>query len=644
MSRPDTHARRARRWPLRIVQASPLPALALFLLVWFTLPSYLSSALLDTVSQQGGDGAMTPEMRASFVDDYATLAAATGVDLWGSDTSFETRAVESWRLMYDRGSEYVTTSTVTSLPFAATDPVFAPLVAWEEKSGATVWAWTVLAAPKPAVVASATMDAPSLAALEEQVLMIRQGNDPTVYQPTDVLDYLWTGGVGYGIRRPLDPQDYDTSTAFGGGSDDYYSSEFAIWAGGETWRAFVLRSGNAEEYSGPGGIPELEGVDPRSDGYAAMVAEIAKRDELNIWVLGPLRSQAVPLRVPEGPSLADATTLGASVWPDFYASNAGRGIAPIRELSAEQQRLAGGAAASMGVYSIFNSNVGFDVSYGPDELAPQSVAYLTVFDEMPGGAPTAADRVWLKWQRFVAGWFPWLVGGSLGLFALSLVASPVAFAFERRQVARERLAQEMARMQRDAHDKVYNRLSALSKRVSSAGEGAAGDAAASFSAIADDIRDTVSELQQILGSEVEHTDSTLTTLPLEAQVAAVCRAQAARLGVEVTCEVEPELPDAPAVLGWDLQCILEELITNAVRHGGASLVHATLLTAGGSEGALELTVTDDGRGSSVLTTADAPEGSTGLRGIERRLTAHAGTIRIAAGDSGTVVVVTAKSA
>jgi len=642
MSSPDTHARRGRRWPLRIAQASPLPAFLLFLLVWFTLPAYLTSALVGAISQQGAEGAMTPELRASFVDEYSTFTVGNALDLWGSDTSFETRAVESWRLMFDRGSEFVTTDTVTPLPLADTDPAFAPLVAWEGKSGARVWAWTVLAAPKPAVVASATMDSASFAALEEQVLMLRQGNDPAVYQPTDVLDYLWTDGVGYGIRRPLDPQHYDTSTAFGGGSDNYYSSEFTIWAGGETWRAFVLRSGNAEEYQGSGSIPELEGVDPRSEGYAEKVAEIARRDELNIWVLGPMRSEAVPLRVPKGASLAEAQELGASVWPDFYTSNSGRGIAPIRQLSAEEQRLAGGAAASIGVYSIFNSNVGFDVSYGLDELAPQSVAYLTVFDEMPGGAPTAADRAWLEWQRFVAGWFPWLVGGTLGLFALSLVASPVAFALERRQVARERLAQEMARMQRDAHDKVYNRLSALSKRVSSAGEGAAGDAAASFGVIAEDIRDTVSELQQILGSEVEHTDSTLTTLPLEAQVAAVCRAQAARLGVEVTCEVEPELQDVSAALGWDLQCILEELITNAVRHGAASRISVTLLRAAARDGALELKVIDNGIGSSVLATADAPEGSTGLRGIERRLGAHHGTLRITTGDTGTAVVVTVR--
>ena len=70
----------------------------------------------------------------------------------------------------------------------------------------------------------------------------------------------------------------------------------------------------------------------------------------------------------------------------------------------------------------------------------------------------------------VSGWFPFVLGGAVALLAITLVVSPAAFVYERRLIARERVQEEMARMRRDAHDKVYNRLSALSKRVAAAGD------------------------------------------------------------------------------------------------------------------------------------------------------------------------------
>jgi len=193
-------------------------------------------------------------------------------------------------------------------------------------------------------------------------------------------------------------------------------------------------------------------------------------------------------------------------------------------------------------------------------------------------------------------------------------------------------------MHRDAHDKVYNRLSALSKRVAEVGDSAVNGTAGSLGAIAEDIRTTVGELQEILGDDVEHTASALATVPPGDQLSAVCAAQAARLGVQVECTVAPDLGAIAPQLGWDLQCIIEEAITNAVRHGGAMNVTVGVepLVSGG----LTLTVADDGSGSPVLDAASAPEGSTGLKGIQRRVERHAGTVSLKNSDTGTTLMVT----
>ena len=85
------------------------------------------------------------------------------------------------------------------------------------------------------------------------------------------------------------------------------------------------------------------------------------------------------------------------------------------------------------------------------------------------------------------------------------------------------------------------------------------------------------------------------------------------------------LPDVDARLGWDLQCIAEEAITNAVRHGGATRVQVTVAVAGAQ---LEMAVADNGSGSTVRSPDDAPAGSTGLHGATERLARWSGTLSI----------------
>ncbi len=335
----------------------------------------------------------------------------------------------------------------------------------------------------------------------------------------------------------------------------------------------------------------------------------------------------------------EAARLGAAVWPS-YGIQRPELTSPIRTLDASLAALAGGPIATMQVTSVnstdyFSTSGGVTGSFGKKDVAPQAVAFLAVWNSAPA-APGPLESAWMRWQRFVVGWFPFLLGGAVAFLGLTLVASPTAFVYERRLVARERIREEMARMRRDVHDRVYNRLSALSKRVAATGDDLNADNAAALATIAEDIRSTVGDLQEILGDEVRHTNSALTSVPLSEQIASVCAAQAARLGVAIACEADDSLPEVDALLGWDLQCITEEAITNAVRHGAATHVGVRLTLA---DSLLELSVTDNGGGTTVRCAAEAPDGSTGLRGVADRLARRGGELRLLAGEPGGTVLV-----
>lgn len=627
-----------RRWPLRLLQASPLAALMLFAVVWFSVPTYYAVQLMSTAFTQNGF-AVTPEMRAEWVDMESQANVALGAGLWGADDSLDVQVNETYKNLIDRQGDYVSTASVSPLPFAADDQVYEPVVAWEARTGARVWAWVMLqdgvSAP---VVASATGDQETIDSVQREIDSYPTELSDGMAKPKTVLEFYTNSPMPMGAMEPVDPTKF-VSSGGGSGSDEYMFGDSSVFAGGEVWRVVTLarpdfKPGEGYATEAP---EDLQGADPREAGYNELLQRLATRDGINIWVIGPLRSRVVPLRAPGGGSVADSEKLGNLVWPDVYARMGNAYSSVPVSLPQDVQQLAQGEAGSIVPMSVYASDVGGSGTYMTDEIAPQTVVFFAVFDEMPGGEPGLIGSVWLAWKRFVAGWFPWLIGASVGLMAISLVASPAAFVVERRLRARALVLEDMARMQRDAHDKVYNRLSALSKRVAEAGDEAQAGVSRPLNTIAEDIRGTVGELQEILGEQVHRSGEGLTTQSLKAQIESVCVAQGVRLDVEMDCWLSDDLPTVSPRFGWDLQCIVEEAITNAVRHGSATQVRVTM--AGKPGGPLVLTVADNGSGSAVLSPDDAHEDSTGLRGMRDRVAARGGTVVLEAGEHGTSVVV-----
>ncbi|MHB1477744.1 MAG: sensor histidine kinase [Coriobacteriia bacterium] len=645
---------RARRWPLRLAKLSPIIAVTLLLALGISLPLPLPFSLVTLAYPSAlflGEGIVQPDMDDVFLDlraaEQANILAYSAEPEPGM---FVSAAEETWQRVNVDPGELRSGDTFVSVPFAYDDEVYAPIAEWEEANDAAVWGWIVTAPEIPPIVASAR--GRDGAIITPQRVYVPP-EYPESYEPfePDVVDdgadaiapALWREvHTSDSVIPALDTSMFTRGTGGGTGSGQDARLASTIVADGMAWRAITVFSiGRPDDPTAWPVVPtELIYKDPRDPGYDAWLKDLADEHEMDVWVFGPLASDAIPLRAPEGHDEAEARELGTKVWPSWYVETTGSGQVPvIAELDAPTSQLAGGPIGVMYATSWMYNSSGAYVLAG--DVAPQTIAFLVVFDETPVAPPGVLQRVWYGWQDFVGRHQRPMLGAAYVLLLVSLVLSPTAFVLDRKRRVRASAADERERMQRDAHDKVYNRLSALSKRVAEVGSTATNGTAGSLGAIAEDIRTTVSELQEILGDDVEHTASALAAVPLGDQLSAVCAAQAARLGVAVSCSVPADLGQIAPELGWDLQCIAEEAITNAVRHGRAGQVRVSVSRL--ASGGLALSVVDDGHGSPILDASSAPEGSTGLRGIQRRVDRHAGALSLWSSDTGTTVTVTLPS-
>jgi signal transduction histidine kinase len=636
---------------MRLAKASPLVAAALLVALAVSLPAPMPYSLLmlaNPAAVIGGHGLLG----ANWSELYAGARASEGANLSaieGGDPPemFVTAATRTWQEVNVDPRELVSGQTIKRTPFASDDEVYEPIAEWERANDARVWAWIVTPPEMPPIVASA------------------RGRDGVVIEPQPV----WLpGAAGADEFEPIDPTAVDdgkdaiapwlwrelhaqdstvpalTSDVFAGqggsgtGTQKDARLVSTIVVDGTAWRCITVfsLSDPADAMGWPRVEQSLLEKDPRDPGYDRWLASHAREQEMDVWVFGPLDSEAIALRVPEGHTIAEADLLGDRLWPSWYLETAAQVTRPVpAELDQVSADLAGGPVGAM-VLTDWTQQA--DPAHIPSGgVSAQSIAYLVVFDEMPFAQPGPLRSAWYAWQGLVGRNFRPLYAGGFALLLVSFVLSPAAFVADRKRRVRARVAEERERMHRDAHDKVYNRLSALSKRVADVGNTATNGTAGSLTAIAEDIRYTVGELQQILGTYVEHTSSALADASVADQLAAVCAAQAARLGVSVVCEVGADLPAVSPQLGWDFQCITEEAITNAVSHGGASEVRVGLSL--GEHDTVVLLVTDNGCGSSVNSPDAAAEGSTGLRGMRDRAARHGGLTDIQGTASGTTVAV-----
>nr|WP_189537956.1 histidine kinase [Streptomyces roseolilacinus] len=198
--------------------------------------------------------------------------------------------------------------------------------------------------------------------------------------------------------------------------------------------------------------------------------------------------------------------------------------------------------------------------------------------------------------------------------------------------AEQAAARERARIAREMHDILSHAVSLMVVQAEAgpvAVRTAPERAEAAFDAISETGRDAMAQLRRILGVLREGPDAPdgapRSPQPGAAELPALLervRGSGLRVGYEVAGPVRA-LPDA---LGATVYRVVQEALTNTVRHAGATAATVRLEYAADT---LRITVVDDGRG---------PAGSGGrghgLVGVRERAAAHGGVAEAGAGPDG----------
>lgn len=193
--------------------------------------------------------------------------------------------------------------------------------------------------------------------------------------------------------------------------------------------------------------------------------------------------------------------------------------------------------------------------------------------------------------------------------------------------AEQAAARERARIAREMHDILSHAVSIMIVQAEAgpvAVRRAPERAEAAFEAIAETGRDAMAQLRAMLG--VLRTDEAAPRSPqpgIAGLTELVDRVRAS--GLRVTYERTGAVRELPAALEATVHRVVQEALTNVVKHAGASAADVTL---GYGPGTLKVTVTDDGRGPG------GASGGHGLIGIRERAAAHGGTAESGPGPDG----------
>jgi signal transduction histidine kinase len=221
----------------------------------------------------------------------------------------------------------------------------------------------------------------------------------------------------------------------------------------------------------------------------------------------------------------------------------------------------------------------------------------------------------------------WLLGDSVGsrrAYVREIEEKAERLEHERQTEARRAVAEEQARIARELHDVVAHALSVIIVQAGAAEDVFEKDPlrarqpirsidAAARSALAD-LRRVLGILQH--GAEYEPQPGLARLDRLVEQVRAT--------GLDVAVEIAGSPRPLPAAIDLSAYRIVQEALTNALKHAHASRVDVRIRYGE----ALELDVRDDGRGSAN------GHGGSGLVGMRERVALLGGSIETGTGPSG----------
>ena len=200
----------------------------------------------------------------------------------------------------------------------------------------------------------------------------------------------------------------------------------------------------------------------------------------------------------------------------------------------------------------------------------------------------------------------------------------------RDEEARRRVGEERLRIARDVHDVVAHAMVAINVQ--------AGVGAHLIDRDPELARRHLQDIKRVSGEALTDLRATLGTLrsPGEEQVSApvlpaqgldeldALGASLRSAGVEVELEIDPATSTVPAAVAGTGYRIVQEALTNVVRHAHGSRARVRVAR---EDGQMVIDVTDDGRGPATDGGAPAPDGSGhGVRGMRERAQAAGGTL------------------
>lgn len=204
---------------------------------------------------------------------------------------------------------------------------------------------------------------------------------------------------------------------------------------------------------------------------------------------------------------------------------------------------------------------------------------------------------------------------------------------EREERAKLAVADERARIARELHDVVAHNVSVMVVQAGAGRRMLDQDPArsrAAFEAIEDTGRQALAEMRRLLGV-LRKNDEQLALAPQPSlEHIGTLLEQVREAGLPVTLQIEGE--PRPLPVGVDLSAyrIVQEALTNALKHAGPASGQV-LLRYG--EGDLEIEISDDGRGAPSKQPA-LVSGGNGLVGMRERVALYGGDLRSGALSSG----------
>jgi signal transduction histidine kinase len=203
----------------------------------------------------------------------------------------------------------------------------------------------------------------------------------------------------------------------------------------------------------------------------------------------------------------------------------------------------------------------------------------------------------------------------------------------REEEARRRIAEERLRIARDLHDGVAHAMAIINVQAGAAAHvvdrrpEAAHDALVAIQRASADVLD---ELGALVGLLRDDAAADRAPAPGLAQVPDLVAATGSTL--EVTLEIAGVIDDVSRPVGAAAYRVVQEALTNVLRHSGARHATVAVSATGGSDLAVE--IRDDGSGRAAAT----PGSGMGIRGMRERVEATAGQFAAAPAPAGGFVV------